>query len=243
MTMDGFMPSTVLDGGAVQHGDDRNLIVEFYWKDKLNPQATEKAGRPIYRQAPYIHIMIPGDKTTDVHRPVREADKARFPQPWALFEAEQEQVTDGTPLSEWTILNVAQRSELKALGFRTVENVASMSDVQMDRIGMGARKLKRMAEGYIENASQGVDSAKMASELEKRDNEIEALKAQLESALERLNEVSKAQPKEDAPKATSEAPAPAEADSDDDDGAGSSLDDLPEPKPVAKKRGRPKKAA
>lgn len=237
--MDGFSPARV-EGGVVSHGDDRNLIVEFYWKEKLIPAATEEQGRPIYKQEPYIHIMIPGDKTTDVHRPAQDKDKVRFAETWALFEAEEEQVTEGTPLSEWTILNVAQRSELKALGFRTVENVAAMSDVQMDRIGMGARKLKRMAEGYIEGASESVDSAKMSSELEKRDKEISSLRAQLASALERLDEISKAQAQEDAPKATSETPVAAETPAED---GGSSLDDLPEPKPVAKKRGRSKKAA
>lgn len=233
--MEGFSPATVLDGGTVRHGDDRNLIVEFYWKDKLDPQATDKAGRPIYRQFEYVHIFAPGDKTTEIHRKVRDSDKERFSDAWERFQADQEQVAAGTPLDELTVLNVAQKAELRALGFRTVENLAAMTEVQMDRVGMGARKLQRLAQSYIENAEGGVDSAQMASELEKRDNEIAALKAQLDTALARLDEVSKKQDDaEPAPKA--EQPEPEES-------VASALDDLPEPKPVAKKRGRPKKAA
>lgn len=244
--IDGFAPAT-LEGGVVRHGDDSNLIVEFYWKDKLNQTATEKAGRPIYKQVPYIHIMIPGDKTTDMHRPVQEKDKARFPRHWALFEAEEEQITEGTPLNEWTVLNVAQRSELKALGFKTVENVASMSDVQMDRIGMGAQKLKRMAQGYLDRANESVGSAQMASELDKRDAEIASLKAQLEQVLDQLGEAKKSPAKaDDEPAPEPKADAGDEEDGDTESSLAGFEDDdesLPEPQPVAKKRGRPRKKA
>lgn len=241
--MEGFSPATVMDGGTVRHGDDRNLIVEFYWKDKLNPQATEKQGRPIYTQVEYVHIFAPGDKTTDIHRKVRDSDKERFSDAYAQFQADQEQVADGTPLDELTILNVAQKAELRALGFRTVEHLAAMTEVQMDRVGMGARKIQRLAQSYIENAEGGGDSAKMVSEIERQSAEIESLKAQLKSALERLEEVSRSKGAEEGAKATSGAPEPQDEASNGEIGGGSALDDLPEPKPVAKKRGRPKKAA
>lgn len=244
--IDGFAPAT-LEGGVVRHGDDSNLIVEFYWKDKLNKPATDKAGRPIYRQEEYVHIFMPADKTTDIHRAVKDSDKQRFRAAYDAFKAGDEQVTEGTPLNEWPALNAAQRSELKALGFRTVENVASMSDSQMDRIGMGARKLKTLAQGYLDRANEGVGVSQMTAELEKRDAEISSLKSQLESVLGQLEAASKAKPKADDAEGEPQSEAAAEAD---DEGVESSLaglgdeeDDLPEPQPVAKKRGRPKKKA
>ena len=226
-----FAPATVGAGNSVSHGNDSGLIVEFYHREKINQPASEAAGRPIYTSKPYVHIMIPGDKTTDVHRPVQDRDKQRFSRQWQAFLDDDQPVLDGTPLEEWTLLNVAQRAELKALNIRTIENLAEINDNLLDRIGFGAQKLRTMAREYIERAKGNVDNARFAREIEQRDVKIDLLTKQIAELSERLDQATRKPVVE--PEVQIAEP---------EESGGSALDefaDLPEPTPV--KRGRPRK--
>ena len=97
-----FADPTVIKTGTdsyqVSYGTDKGLYVEFTDEPKLQEFASESAGRPIYKQVPYIKIMIPGDKTKVIKREVKmksdsvsPSDLERFPNQWAAFKAQEEQ--------------------------------------------------------------------------------------------------------------------------------------------------------
>lgn len=117
---------------------DSRLAVMFYVMPVKNEFESEKQGRPIYQDVDMVKIMVPGDSTSIVTQAVREDHKSRFPLQWAHFQ--NKHASDareiGTPLSTWTRLTVSQVEELKALKIYTVENVAGMSDANLQRIGM-----------------------------------------------------------------------------------------------------------
>ena len=54
---------------------DSHLHVEFYEND-----------RKPYEGVPFVRIMIPGDKTTEIDQPVREDHKERFPRQWLYYQ-------------------------------------------------------------------------------------------------------------------------------------------------------------
>lgn len=122
--------------GAVN--PDSRLAVRFYVLPVKNEFESEKQGRPIFQDVDMIQIMVPGDATSIVHQAVREDHKERFPIQWAHFQNKHAGDTReiGTPLSQWPRLSVSQVEELKALKIYTVENVAGMSDANLQRIGM-----------------------------------------------------------------------------------------------------------
>ena len=151
---------------------DSHLHVEFYISD-----LTEYKGKP------FIRIIVPGDKTNIVEQMVREDHKERFPRQWLYFQMkqnEQEGNLPGTPLRAWAesdpeFLNAGRMEELQILKFQTVEQVATASDSQLQRIGMGGSGLREKARLFLTQKNRADGSA----ELEQTRKELDELKAQM----------------------------------------------------------------
>lgn len=152
---------------------DDQLHVVFYTSDR-----TASRGKP------YCRIMVPGNKELVWDQPVRESDKQRFPRQWLYFQ----QQTGGTPsfgtsLDVWREDNpsdIAQGhlDELKALRFQTVEQVATATDSQLQRL-MGGVGLRLKAQEYLRGKIRKVD----ASELDSTKAELDELKKQVAALL------------------------------------------------------------
>ena len=155
---------------------DSHLHVEFYYYPD-----------PPYKGDPFLRIQVPGDKTTVIEKPVAEYDKERFPRQWLYF---QMQNTDaqviGTPISEWSNdcpeeITTLRREELQILKFLTVEQVATASDSQLQKVGMGAVGLRDRARAYLLNKNQSNQS----SELEDTKKQLAQLQAQMSVLMEK----------------------------------------------------------
>ena len=166
---------------------DQHLHVEFYTYEK----------EP-YKDKPFVRIIVPGDKTNVIDQPVREDHKARFPRQWLHFQMKSDtgQVI-GTSLPDWNKdqpeeFTDYQMAELQILKFQTVEQVATASDGQLQRVGMGATGLRDKARAYLLSKNQTESS----TELAKTRTELDELKAQM---AELLSEKRKAgRPKKEA---------------------------------------------
>jgi len=90
-------------------------------------------------------------------------------------------------------MTVGQVAELKATGITTVEQLAELSDTNAQKF-MGSFQLRQKAQAFLEAAAGDAANSKLAAELEKRDVEIAALKAQMEQII-------KVKAKPDSPKA------------------------------------------
>ena len=149
---------------------DSHLHVEFYMYDKAP-----------FKDTPFVRIMVPGDKTNIIEQPVREHHKERFIRQWLYFQSQNSdgQVI-GTKLTDWNKdapndFNDSQMAELQILKFQTVEQVATATDAQLQRIGMGAAGLRERARSYLTRKNQSISE----SELAKTRNELDELKAQM----------------------------------------------------------------
>lgn len=166
-------------------GDDK-LIVRFEQFPHLDDAASRAANRPIFLMMDYVKIMIPGDKDTVIHRPIREGDKRRFAKAYLAFQAGQSQV-QGTPLSEWPKITRAQVEELKFFNIRTIEDLANVSDSQTHKF-MGIHQLRDDARRHLELLKEQAPLDAVQAELKQRDEEIATMKTQIASLMARRAE-------------------------------------------------------
>jgi len=195
------------------HNPDDRLHVRFYVKTLPNAFETEKQGRPIFYEADFVHIHLPGDKNNDIDTFVNDTHKQRFPRQWAHFmnnkKADSEPVI-GTPIAEWALVSRSQAEQLRALGFKSVDSIASASDAQLQSIGMIAGMqpyaFRERAQRFLSqaNAEAGANAdAKRAADAEARANDAEKAIAELRAQMEAL-QANKAKPGR-KPKVTEEA--------------------------------------
>lgn len=160
------------DNQRVSYGDDKGLLVEFEDDAIYQEFESVKAGRAIYKQVPFIRIIVPGDKTKQKYKPATEADKVRFPMQWAAYERGEHARGEGTPITEWIYLSKSQALELKHMGFWTVELLANASDTQISGL-IGGMLLRNQACEFLKGQT-------------KLSGENEDLKAQIKALQEKV---------------------------------------------------------
>lgn len=177
----------------VLYGDDKGLLVEFVDDAVEQPFESEKAGRAIYKQTPFISIIYPGDKTKKTYRPATEQDKLRFAPQWQAYEKGGVAVANGTPIEQWTYLSKSQALELKYLGFWTVDLLANASDTQLNNL-LGGHLLRKQAQIFLETAKDNSATTALVAENERLKNQLESLEksnASFKARLDALEETKK----------------------------------------------------
>jgi len=156
------------------HNADSHLHVEFYHFTDAR-----------FKDEPFVRIMVPGDKTNIIEEPVKEYHKERFPRQWLYFQMKNsEGSVIGTLLDEWQKarpkeFSANQMAELQILKFQTVEQVATATDSQLQKVGMGGTGLRDSARSYLLTKNQ----SESASELEETRKELDILKQQMQSLM------------------------------------------------------------
>ena len=170
------------------HNADSHLHVEFYVYDK----------EP-YKEKPFVRIVVPGDKTTIIDQPVRDDHKQRFPRQWLHFQMQNNNAeVIGVPLSQWVKddpdnFNDMQMAELQIFKFQTVEQVATASDSQLQRIGMGAVGLREMARRYLQIKNQSSSQ----TEMEQTKKELAEVKEQMAALMSQLSDKKVGRPRKE----------------------------------------------
>jgi hypothetical protein len=163
----------------VSHGGDENLIVNFLMEPVLQGAESEKAGRPIYKDTPMVHIRFPGDRTREVFTKAKLEHQQRFPRQWAQFQQKVEQVQTGTPLEQWGPISRSHAMTLKGSNIHTVENLAAVPDSVLHTIGHGARELRAKAITWLKTSQDGAESLRLAAENQSLKDDIAMLKEQV----------------------------------------------------------------
>jgi hypothetical protein len=163
---------------------DEGLLVKFFLKPKQDKAASAEAGRPIFKEVEYIDIKIPGSRE-GVCRPARQRDIQRFPRHYQAFKTRvegEEDVIEGTLLAEWPLATRAMVEELAFFNVRTVEQLVSMSDAKAGQF-MGMNGLKAKAQQWLAAAKEQKAATDLKAELERRDEQIAAMQAQIEELM------------------------------------------------------------
>jgi hypothetical protein len=175
-------------------GADARLAVQFYKKSMKQEDASNEAGRPIFKEFDFVRIMIPGDNLTEIDTYAQESHKQRFPRQWAHYQnqvAGQEDVV-GTPLDQWPQVTRSQAEEVRGLKFYTVEAIADCSDQQLQRIGMVAgmspHNFRLKAKAFLNLANDSAEVAHREAELQALKEENAKITAETEAKLSKMQE-------------------------------------------------------
>ena len=134
-------------------GGRGDCVPQFYMRAVRNAARSETEGRPVFDEAAYVRVLVPGDRNSVVDRRVEDADRERWPSRWAAFEARRERPA-GTPIEHWPYLTVARAAELKAAEILTVEQVAGADEAALERIGGDAAALAERARQFLQPQSE-----------------------------------------------------------------------------------------
>jgi len=175
-------------------GADARLAVQFYKKSVKQDDASNEAGRPIFKEFDFVRIMIPGDNLTEIDTYAQESHKQRFPRQWAHYQnqvANHEDVI-GTPLEQWPQITRSQADELRGLKFQTVESIADCSDQQLQRIGMVAGmspfNFRLKAKAFLNLANDSAEVAHREAEMQALRQENDKIKAETDAKLAAMQE-------------------------------------------------------
>lgn len=169
------MDFDVMGGGS----STGRLLVRFTLEPVLDKVASAERGHPVFIDVEHIEKMVPGDKTTRVHRPVREQDKREHAGAYAAFRSGQEAPLNGLPLREWPGCTRGEAEMLGHFKIRTVEELASVNDGNAQQVGP-ILALRQRARDYLAQAANAAPMEKMRSELQARDMEIASLRQRVE---------------------------------------------------------------
>jgi hypothetical protein len=161
----------------------------FFIETVRDEHSSRHHGREIFREEERVEIIMPGNPYTRPIMRVSDEHRQAWPKQYEAFKAGQEIATEGTPLEAWARVQPKQLHELKALGFRTVEQIADMDDQAAGRVGTGGRHLRRMARAFINDAERMAAVERLAAENDTKNAEIEDLRLKLhglEEILERM---------------------------------------------------------
>lgn len=157
---------------------DSKLFVSFSMRPHPDKTASLKEGRPIYSPREYVTIMVPGDKTNVVSRPVQDLDRRRFATKYAAFKAGNQDIASGTPLDTVPWVTREQVEELKYFNVRTLEHLADLADVHAQKF-MGINALRQRARDAIALAKEQAPALRLTQELRERDDRIAAMEKRL----------------------------------------------------------------
>lgn len=167
---------------------DKTLLVKFYIEPKRHTRKSKEEGRDIYEDTEFIDIKIPGNRNAGACRPATEMDKRRFPDHYRAFKdrtGDSDKMV-GTLLKEWAPISRSQAEELAFFHVHTVEQLATMADVQASKF-MGLTTLRQKAKRWLENAEKEKPMLEMEASLKKRDAKIEQLEHALNNLIDQVN--------------------------------------------------------
>jgi len=158
---------------------ESSLFVTFFTEAIEFKAESEKAGRPIFKDVPFVRIIVPGDVNNIIERKATKEDELKFPRAWARYKAEEAEAHDGMPLEQWPQITRSLLKELKYFEVHTVEQLAGLSDSQVSKLGMGFMDYRNKAKAFLAAAAGTADSTAQAAETERLRTELEDLKQQM----------------------------------------------------------------
>jgi DNA-binding transcriptional regulator YhcF (GntR family) len=161
---------------------DKRLVVEFYYDAK-------QKGDGDFIQVPFIKVSSPeGDvHVEEIKGDVQDANSRanywfkRFPRRYLAAFQEGEKPPEGTPL-QMLAIPIAQKAKLEWHKVTTVEQLAAVTDSDLNAFGPGFRELRQKARAYVEALEGTAPVLQLNQELEK----TKARNAQLEKTVEKL---------------------------------------------------------
>jgi guanyl-specific ribonuclease Sa len=178
------VPSYTLDQNSAYRGDGTERIgygqregeqgpyVNFYARSLPNGAASLDASKPVFRSVVFMRLQHPGERDC-IDRQATRADADRFPAAYRRYCDGRAAEPDGVPLH---VLFPHHDDIVQMLRYHkvfTVEQLAKLSDTQMQNLGMGGMEWSQKAQRYLAHLERGGGFAKLEDQLRRTqaDNE------------------------------------------------------------------------
>ena len=164
--------------GAVDRKGDDALIVEFFIH-ALNGDE-------------YIRLQAPGDEYKILVEPVTDEYRFRFARQYEAFKARESQYAGQSMLSDMPWMNKATQFHLAKFRVVTVEQLSTLPDSSVDKMGLGVRALREKAQKYlrvdnnVHEQMHGLESA--VAERDARLAEQMSMMAEMQKQIQALQE-------------------------------------------------------
>ena len=179
------MPEVDLVAGNERYLDDHKLFKQFFMKTVQDIPASQEAGRPIFRDAEYVKIMVPGDRGLQVVQEVDALIKQRFPREYAAFKAGAAEQISGTPLEMLPGITPSRAEEYRHIGIKTIEMLSTASDANAF---MGFQSDKQKAVQYLAIA-EGKSIDALDAKVTAENDALKQTIADMQAKLEQLSKV------------------------------------------------------
>jgi hypothetical protein len=152
--------------------DDEGVTATFFVKEEVMPFLSQQQGKEVKEKKQYVRIVVKGNSLNVVIRPVTEQDRRRFPFSWQQFERGEDQSKRGTALQELFDADSEIVPHYHSQNVFTLEDLAQVSDSNLQSLGAGARENRLKAKEYLTKVgTANAEMARMAAriaELEKK---------------------------------------------------------------------------
>ena len=158
------------------------IAVAFGPYYEIDRAKSDTAGHEVYRGVIFVKIAVPGDRNALFFQPATDRHKQRFPKAWqAYLERDKgSKSVDGLPVEQWAPIGRSIALTLKAAHIHTVEALAEVGDSFIDKIS-GGRVLRDKARAFLAQAKDSAITLQLASEKKALENELSAMKAQIQA--------------------------------------------------------------
>lgn len=147
---DGLKTAKIENGDMVALGKDAEFFAEFHMAKVPNFDGTD------FEEVPHLRLQAPGNTRCVYDQPVRldshpsrPSDPERFPREWAAFQNGQDSNAEGTSLYAWPDVTPADARRFDLHGIKTVEQLAKVSDSNLQDLGVGALALRDRARLHL----------------------------------------------------------------------------------------------
>lgn len=159
----------------------QGVFVQFFTDSIEIAVESERQGRPIFKDVAFIRKIVPGDKTNVVERVAKDWDKQKHPKEWEAYQRSITESFTGTPLEQWPQITRAQVKEAKYFEIHTVEQLAEISDLNCQKLGMGFQELRNKAKAFLAAAAGTANETAQAAENQRLRQEMEELRLQMKA--------------------------------------------------------------
>jgi hypothetical protein len=164
--------------------------VRFYLEPIKHEGKSAEEGRPVFVDMEMCGIANPGSKDEFIKK-VDDKVRQQFAAHYKHWKATQEELVEGTMLSQVPFLTRSQVEELRHFNILTVEQLAACPDTALHRLGHGARALITQAKSFLASAKDGALAAKQAAEIDKLKTDNAALQQQIHEINARFEQLMK----------------------------------------------------
>ena len=187
-------PTSDLD--FVQKTVSRNYC-KFYPVWKRNNFKSAAQGVEVGDYVDMVMIISPGQNKDEWHGKVNEDHKREFPEQWRAYKEGKEQRLSGTPVELLPGMVAGRADVYKAHYVHTIEQLADLSDLAKQKLGMGTGDDVKKAREFLQKGSGDVLILKAENEALKVQST--ALQAQLTALSEQVAALT-AKPKRGRPR-------------------------------------------